>query len=238
MASVTSSRAIGSDDLQSSLDSKKVITECCECSGSCRFQMVHSGYSTPASFVTTSPRGVELRISPENAEEKFSPQSICCVSFPYRTSFCAFLGCLMDVRLLSSGERRLTVSIPQQLMTTNLRQSFRVPVIKDSGLQSLIRTAVDQTYDVVVRDIADAGIEIEFSVGNVPELTVGRFLDVELRFRDETIQRRGEVRRVTGNKVGLAFNPQPEDEQENQQAIRMNGLVLAIQQLWLRSRLK
>ena len=124
-------------------------------------------------------------------------------------------------------------------MTTNLRQSFRVPVIKDSGLRSLIRTADDQTYDdVVVRDIADAGIEIEFSVGNVPELTVGRFLDVELRFRDETIQRRGEVRRVTGNKVGLAFNPQPEDEQENQQAIRMNGLVLAIQQLWLRSRLK
>lgn len=228
----------GSEESQSPVDAKKILAECCEIQNFCRLQLVHSDFSTPAMFVSMNNLSVELSISSEDADARLLAQAIACVSFPYRTSFCAFLGCLIDVRKRPGGERRAVVSIPQHVITTNLRQTFRVPVLPNAGLETSIITADGTPNPIFVRDITDAGVELEFPDEDYPVLLLGSVLLIEFRFRGEAIQRHGEIRRLTGRKVGLSFEANPTDPQENQQAIRMNGLVLAIQQHWLRSRLK
>lgn len=239
MAWVTSARSrTRTEKSQSPLDAKKVLAECCEIQNFCRLQLVHSAFATPAMFVSMNNLSVELSVSSEDADARLLAQAIACVSFPYHTSFCAFLGCLIDVRKRPGGERRVVVSIPQHVITTNLRQTFRVPVLPDCGLATSIMTADGTPNPVFVRDITDAGVEIEFPDEDYPALLLGSVLLVEFRFRGETIRRQGEIRRLTGRKVGLSFEANPTDPQESQQAIRMNGLVLAIQQHWLRSRLK
>ncbi len=237
MATKTSTRAVDRSDAEHSLDSSKVLTECCQQGTACRFQLVHSGYSAPAIFVPILAQGIELQISSDEMGEPLLPQAICCISFPYRTTFCAFLGCIVDVRQPKSKVRRVIVSVPQQLTTTNLRQSFRVPIIQHSGLETVVRTADNQQFVVDTHDIAQAGLEIEFAEGDPPRLSVGQSLSVELRFRGEVVQRTGDVRRIQGNRCGLLFGQNPDDG-DHQQAARMNGIMLSLQQMWLKSRLK
>jgi hypothetical protein len=237
LLTTTFTRTAETNDARNSDDATKVLSECCEVNAACRLQFAHNGYSARATFVALRPQGIELRLSAEENDEPLLPQAICCVSFPYKTTFCAFLGKLDEVHQLSSGGCRVVATTPKQLTTTNLRQSFRVPVNTEAGLVTTVRMPDDQAFVVQTRDIAESGLEIEFSRKDHPELTVGATLIAELQFRGEVVQRKCEVRRVAGKQCGLLFCRQP-NEDEQRPADRMNGMLLSLQQLWLKSRVK
>jgi hypothetical protein len=188
-------------------------------------------------MVKLHPQGIELLLDSAHAHESFLENSICCVSFSFSPKFCAFLGYVIDVLGAKTADCRLVVSVPPQLMAANLRKSFRVPVIKNSGLQTAIRKSDETRFVVTTHDIAVAGIEVEFNPSDHPGLKVGMFVDVELRFREETVEKRGEIRRISGLVYGLAFTCPPGQQEQNHDA-RLNGIVISLQQLWLKSRIK
>ena len=68
-----------------------------------------------------------------DGDSRLVENAICCISFSYGASQCAFVGCIIDVRRSVPGEVRIVVRFPKLLVTTNLRQSFRVPVIGEVG---------------------------------------------------------------------------------------------------------
>ena len=237
MAITSSTRVADIHDTRNSLDSEKVLSDCCEQGVVCYFQLVHCGCPARATFVAVHPHGIKLRISPEENDVLLLPQAMCCVSFTYRTAFCAFLGCLIEVDEPTSTGRDIVASVPQQLTTTNLRQSFRVPVIQDSGLETIVRTEDGKSFSAMVLDIAETGLEMEFATDARPALWVGTSLFVELRFRGEIVQRAAVVRRVAGVCCGLSYRRNPSNADEQRQANRMNGIVRSLQQMWLKSRI-
>ena len=237
MTTSTPSRSSEVDGMRYSLDSTRILTECCEQSATCRFQLVHCVYSVHATFVAMHEEWIELQMPPNEGESPLIQHAICCISFSYGTSYCAFLGCLIDVRRMVPGELQIVVTFPKQLIVTNLRQSFRVPVVEKSGFETLIRTLKDEEYSVIARDITEGGIEVEFPPGTDPGLTIGSTISVEMRFKGEVVQRAATVRRTVDNRCGVAF-VNAQDDNAQRQASRMRGMVLSLQQLWLRSRLK
>lgn len=236
MFTSTSNRSADVGGMRYSLESARILAECCEQSANCRFQLVHCVYSLHATFVSLHDEWIEILLPSKDGESYLIQHAICCISFSYGTSYCAFLGCLVDVRQDSPGHVRIVVTFPKQLTVTNLRQSFRVPVVDNAGLETTIRTATDREFRVIAHDITESGMEFELPAGIDPGFDAGSQLTVELRFRDEVVVRPAEIRRKIENRCGVAFSS-PVDEQAQQQATRMRGIVLSLQQLWLRSRL-
>ena len=230
-------RATDNNDHRYVLDTTKVLRECCDQRAECLCQLVHSEDSMQAVFLGLGERGIEFQIPAEEACKSLHPKAICCVSFSYRTSFCAFVGCLLDVYQQESGERRLITAAPKDLAVTNLRQSFRVPVIRDACLETIIRTTNNRQITVSTLDIAEGGMEIQFPPDDEHGLAVGNNVAVELRFQGQIIQRKAEIRRLAGSRCGLYFGI-PSDEDGCRQAATMHRIMLSIQQIWLKSRLK
>jgi hypothetical protein len=235
MASSTSNRSGDIGGGRNSLDSAAILKECCEQSVACRLQLVHCVYSVSATFFTLHEEWVEM-VLPKDGESHLIQHAICCISFTYGTSYCAFLGCLVDVRQHTPGKVRIVATFPKQLTVTNLRQSFRVPVIESSGLETIIRTFDAQEFHVVAHNITESGMEVEFPERTDYGLTPGASVSVELRFRGEIVLRSAEVRRISENYCGLVF-ASPLDVQSQNAAARMRGIVLSLQQMWLKSRL-
>lgn len=224
-------------DSKNYLDSAKVLNECCAQKTVCRFELIHNSYSTSATLIKLHPQGIELRISADDANEPLIEQAICSISFSVGPTICAFLGHVIDVRVLTSHERKVFVTVPDRLFATNLRRSFRVPVVMDSGLEVRVWTADGVKHWVTACDVAESGIEIEFEAGKVPTVKVGGRLEIELRFRDETVKRTAEIRRIAGPRCGLSFGSNVE-EVDREQAARLSRFVISLQQIWLKNRIK
>ncbi len=233
---MNSNRLHDADTDPHNVDATAILDECCQQSAACRFQLLHSGYSARGTFQAFRAQRIELRISAEEGSEPILPQSICCVTFPHQNSICAFLGCVIDVRRQSPAQCKVIATIPKQLTMTNLRQSFRVPVIQQSGLVVNIQTSEGRTFVVQARDIADDGMEIEFAPNEDHRLAVGKTVLIELRFRDEVALRTAEVRRLADSRCGLLIRT-PLDDEEHRQAGRMHAIVVLLRQLWLKSRI-
>jgi hypothetical protein len=232
---VTSDQGNDADNSQQDQDPVILLGECCEKEAECRFHLVRSGHSFRATFLFMRPDHVELRLTTDDCHEWFDRNALCCVSFSYRTSFCAFLGSVIDGQRPDSSERRVAVTIPAQLTITNARQSFRVPVLPNSGLESTARLPGDSWRPVRIRDLSATGAAIEFPT-EPPELLVGARLKVELRFRGGSVQMIGEIRRHTDSTCAVAF-ASPDGDLEQQRATQLHGMVLSLQQIWLKSRL-
>ncbi len=234
---LTSFRISGIDDGKHVLDPTSILNECCDLRSTCRFQLVHNGSPFRAIFLGMRPNGIELDIPTEGRAERLQTEAICCVSFPFRTSLCAFLGCLVDVQTQISGERRVITTIPKQLTITNLRRSFRVPVIQHAGFEATIRLADSRLLSVNVCDVTEAGINVEFSADDHPNLSVGIAVGVEVRFRGELIQKKGEVSRLSGSHCIIVF-ASPMFEEDRREEDRWRETVSSLQKLWLKSRIE
>ena len=232
----TSTVAGDSDSTSVELDVKRVLTDCCAQSASCRFQLVHSEFSMHATFLALHDVALELQLYSEDVGGSLHSEAICCLSFPYGASFCAFLGRLIDVSNLELGERRVLCTVPPQLTVTNLRESFRVPVVEQAGLVTILCTPSNQRFTVSACDITEAGMEINFAAGDDHGLTVGTSVAVELQFRGKVVKRTAEIRRLVRNRCGLSFN-RPSGATARQEAEQLRGIVLSLQQVWLKSRL-
>ncbi|MEK6257848.1 MAG: hypothetical protein AABP62_04430 [Planctomycetota bacterium] len=86
-------------------------------------------------------------------------------------------------------------------------------------------------------NIAETGIEIEFAAREVAPLSVGTLVGIELCFRDEIVHLTGEVRRHQGTHCALMF-AEPTSDQSQHKAARLHGMVMSLQQFWLKNRLR
>lgn len=217
-------------------DPERILSECCQQKTECRFQLLHSGYSTRAIFAQQHPSGLDLHFRRDESTESLLPQAICAITFHYQFKFCAFLSKLNFVQRLPSQELRVIVASPVSLTMTNLRHSFRVPVTPGIGFEVSIQTSDGQSHPVTAHDIAVSGLDFEFATTDTPDLVPGDELLVELRFRNDALHSRAKVRRVNGSRCGVSFGPL--DDQDDQKLVtQMNRLVLALQQIWLKNRL-
>lgn len=236
MVTAAPSRAGELGGTRYSMDAPKILAECCEQGTLCRFQLVHCEFSESATFCSTHDDWTELAMASTKGDEPIQLHSISCVSFSYGNSYCAFLGCLIDVRRPEPGELRIVVTTPSSLTVTNLRQSFRIPVIDQAGLETTIRTSEQKEFFVSARDISESGLEIEFAPETEHRLCVGASIIVKLKYRGEIVQRVAQVRRLFGDRCGIFFG-NPTDEETRRQAAAMRGIALSLQQFWLRNRL-
>ena len=234
--SSSSRRAIPSGSHQHSVESAPILSECCGQATSCRLQLVHSGHCVRATLQSLQQDGVLLHVAVDDHSDELRARTLCCVAFPYRASLCAFLGCLTEIRNSDLMGREVVVERPTLLTVANLREAFRVPVVQQSGLQVVVRVAGQRELEAVALNIAETGIEVEFTAKDNPvSLTAGTPVEVELRFRDELVQLTGDVRRHQGT-CAVMF-AKPEGDGPQRQATRLHGIVLSLQQLWLKNRL-
>jgi hypothetical protein len=217
-------------------DPRLVLADCCEQKASCRFQLVHCDYLVRATFVAVHDEWVELQVFWNPGDERIHTQAICCVSFPFGNTCCAFLGCVIDVRHPQPGEIRVFAAIPKQLMVSNLRHKFRVPIVEQAGLETIVRTSQKREFPVIARDITEQSMEVEFAPTDDHGLSVGAMVQIELRFRKDDVQKMAEVRRITGLRCGLSFCGSQEVNGQHTDA-RLHSLVVSLQQVWLKNRL-
>lgn len=237
MGLLTSKRALDSIGSAASLESAKVLRDCCERGTPCQFKLIHNDYVAAGRFHNLNGWYVDLQLSMEQDDEAVPEQAIACLSFSYQSKFCAVLGYVVEVRSMIASNQSVTVSIPKQVLTTNLRQSFRVPILPDAGLEALILLPSQQWLRVQARDLADSGIEIELNAADWPELKVGTTVTIELRFRGKSVQKLGEIRRIHSSEIGIAFVDSTSDREVSRD-VELARMTLVLQQLWLKSRAK
>lgn len=215
---------------------EKILAECCEQKRTCRFQMVHNGFSASASFAVLQPNEITLLVSRSDAA-LLVPQAICCVSFPHNGTYCAFLSNLLDVRENNFASRKISVAVPKQLVSTNLRQSFRVPIVPEAAFEAAVSLADDQWMTVRAIDIAQTGLEVELPESDTASLSIGDIVNSEFRFHEDVVRHYCEVKRVSGRRIGLAFVVADEEE-DRVKANVVSNIVISLQQVWLRNRTK
>ena len=217
-------------------DAVETLSKQCEKRTPCQVQLIPQELVIRAYFQKLTHETTELCVVDTNLQiEQLILHSICCVSFPTQNSYCAFLGCLAAVYGHSHEERRLTVTYPSQLMVTNLRHSFRIPVGHNAGLGVRLGLPGHSPVSVTARNLAESGIEVELAAEWLP-LAVGSIVNVQLCFQGGSIDRVAEVRRLADDSCSLMFH-HPMDDQSKQQSMSFQKLIRTLQQLWLKNRL-
>lgn len=223
---------------QREADALPILNDSCVFATTCRLQLVHSGHSVTATLRSATASGLVLRIAKDDHSDELYPHALCCVAFPHRTSLCAFLGCLLEIRNSDEFGREVVIAVPQRLVVTNLRKSFRVPVVSGSELRVVLRQVGQSSWNVTAGNIAETAIEVEFPTDReIPTLSLGTIVEVELHFRNEQLHLTASVRRQQGPQCGLLFVAATGAEAQHQTE-RLHGIVLSLQQLWLKSRLQ
>ena len=223
---------------QREADALPILNDSCAFRTTCRLQLVHSGHSVTATLQSVTASGLVFRIAKDDHSDELFPHALCCIAFPHRTSLCAFLGCLLEIRNSDESGREVVVAVPQRLVVTNLRKSFRVPVVSGSKLLVILKQAGLPPWKVTAGNIAETGIEVEFPTdSDVPTLPLGTVVEVELHFRQEQLRLTASVRHQQGPECGLLFVAATGAESQHQTE-RLHGIVLSLQQLWLKSRLQ
>jgi PilZ domain len=237
--STSSSSSLADANLpQREAEAMPILVESCLQGTVSRLQLVHSGHPVTASLRSVSPRGLVLRVADADHDDNLVQHTLCCISFPYRTSLCAFLSPLIELQGLTGYSRDVTLAVPDRLIVSNLRRSFRVPVVHNSSLEVKLLRADQPAVRVITHNFSETGIEIEFA--NEPDsqsYLVGTTLVVELLFRSETLQLTGIVRHREDLLCGLSFQLDSTSPHARVQT-KLHGIVLSLQQLWLKSRLK
>lgn len=235
MPPTAATRAIEVDDSSHAVAPTQILRACCDNNFSCRFQIVQHEWSKPANFLRISPAGLEVRVTTEEGRDALRVGTICCVSFPFELSFCVFLASISDLLIKGDNDFRVVLPVPQHIKVSNLRRLYRVPIVSEAELRVTAQLSDDRGLEVHARDIAESGIEIDFGDGELPPLNIGMLIGIHLNYRDESAQRKAEVRRLDGTRCGLLFRT-PSAEVEREQSAALNNIVMSLQQLWLKSR--
>ena len=200
----------------------------------CRLHLLHSGHVIDATIQAVRAERVVLHVSSRQRDEMLQPEALCCVAFPFRQSLYAFVGCVNKVR---DGEAVLEVhfDIPATLAATNLRRSFRVPVVRDAGVELTLLLGDGTRIDAEAVNISESGVE-----ANLPpddnRLAIDDVVQCELRFRDQCIALPAVVRRRQLSHRALQFTPSRTPD-ARQQIAALQRVVRVIEQIWLKSRL-
>lgn len=233
---VVSERLNGLDSSLPESDTRAVFNECCAANASCRLQIVLSGRSVNATFHSAQENSIVLRTATSEHVEEYVPHTLCCVSFPHRTLFCAFVGCLVEHRGLDGALHEVVVGVPRGLTSTNLRRSFRVPVVDEADLRVVLHLG-GKSFLVEPLNVSENGIEIDVVDRMNEPPPVGSEVTADLQLRDDRARIPGRVRRIDGTHCAIMFEGSADNQTEEMDA-PLHGIVLALQQLWLKNRIR
>lgn len=210
-----------------------VAQEICGRRSPCRLHLLHCGQVIKANFRNC--RGTLIDICIENAQKAYDLQAdaMCCVVFPYRQCLCAFLGSIRNLQAAGS-DIQVSFEIPQSLMITNLRRSFRVPITNSTGVTLQVRLGDGTLVESTATNISESGLEIRISQDET-RLPAGSVVQLEIEFREENLQIPAVVKRQSQTFRALQFALATLPEARKQTAI-LQRMVRSIEQCWLKSR--
>lgn len=210
-----------------------IIRDCCATSAACRINLLHSSQVADAIFREVNGKTIVLNVTHCERDDELLPDALCCIAFPYQTSICAFLDCVKNVR---DGASALEVHfmMPDALTITNLRRSYRVPIVAAAGVASLVRLADGSCIEGNVLNLSETGVEIELP-GDDHRLSVDTEVQFELRFREDVIEVPAVIRRRYQSRRALKFRLLSSSESRRRTAA-LQRVVRSLEQLWLKSR--
>lgn len=211
-----------------------VLNECCAQAVACQLHLLHSGQVIDASFHLTTGSRTILLVAGSQHYEALQPDALCCVAFPFQHLMCAFLACVKVVR---AGANAIEVHFeqPPTLMMTNLRNSYRVPVVRDTDVEVSVRLKDGTRICGEVSNISDSGMELNLPCDD-PRLLIDVEVHCELKFREDYIDLPAIVRRRDGSRRGLQFLLVRTPE-SRQKVLTLQRIVRSLEQVWLKSRL-
>ena len=164
-----------------------------------------AAYSALFSVLTDD--SVVFAIPAEFGEAMFRHLAFCLVSFSSGGGTKGFFARVRELKHdpKSSDPMELHLELPAQILSTDRRSLFRIPVLGDHGLQVKLFAEDGESWSVTPIDIGMGGILLCFPVGQDPELPTGTQLKVELRLAGKVATLAGEVRHRRSGRYGLFF---------------------------------
>lgn len=211
-----------------------VLTECCARSVECRLHVLRSGSVSQANFYAIRAGRVQVRLESCQRDESLQPDSLCCMAFHFHHYLCGFMASIKQVRELD-GSLEVQLELPSELAAKNMRQAFRVPVVRESGVELMIHLADGTQLGGEAVNISESGIEVKLLVDE-GLMSVDDEVTFELRFRDDRLTLPATVRRREHSRRGFQFL-QSSTLESRATATSLQRVVRSLEQLWLKSRL-
>ena len=160
-----------------------------------------------AVFSGLTDESVVFALPAEFAEAMFSQLDLCLVSFSSGGGTHAFFARVREWEHdpEPGDPMQLFLELPSEILSTNRRSLFRIPVLGDHGLEVKLTAEDERSWSVTPVDIGIGGILVSFPEGEDPELAIRTRLTVELQLADQAATLTGEIRHRRAGRYGLFF---------------------------------
>lgn len=209
-----------------------LLSECCEQAVACQLHLLHSGRQINAELSGVRPGRIILGLV-HGTDPPF-PETLCCVSFPYQKFLHAFLGCVEKVRESQSGIE-VYFEIPTSIVSTNLRRSYRVPVLRDAGVGLTLVSGDGSRMAVELLNLSEIGAEVNLP-GDDDRIAAGDEVQVELTLRTDHLNLNAIVLRRDHCRRALQFR-MPATADRRNCVVTLQHMVRALEQTWLKNHL-
>ena len=188
-----------------------------------------------ARLASLSSESISLEVAGET--RALSKGTRCCVSFVHRGDSHAFFSNVVEYQQNPPPQlSHLVLEIPSQIVGIEARMAFRVPVEWKSKLSVRMTPKSGRAATPRAIDLSLAGILIEFTEQNDPNLPIGTETEIELRSGTDSVRLKAEVRRRVGRQYGLFF-PEVVTRQGMVPPEPLKKIVTTLERHWLKGRI-
>jgi hypothetical protein len=183
---------------------ERVLAECCVfgCPASVLSPEVH--LHSRARFAALSERRVVFNLFLDDTAIPFRQFVACSVGFTYHGRAHFFSSLAQNSTLGSAVLPQLMLAYPGAIATVEARESYRVPLFRDTEIQAFLSHG-ENSWAVHPVDLSMTGILVEFAGTGVPDLPVGTVTSLKLSIDADSCVLRSEVRNRRGDCYGLIF---------------------------------
>ena len=160
--------------------------------------------------------------------------SMCLVSFASSEGSCAFFSHVLEVQP-GDLHTQIVLEMPEQLLHTEARSHFRVPVFKSHPIEVQVFDKRGQ-WPAVAEDISFTGIRIRFESDADPALEKDDSVELKLCLDKQIAAVAGLVRYRAGSSYGIFFSEMMAGN-EATPTEELRELVMTAQNCWLRNRI-
>jgi hypothetical protein len=211
-----------------------ILTDCCQRQASCRLHLLHKGRVIDSTFVSLQPGCITVAFTNTSRDDSPPTGSLCCVTFPYRQSLHAFLAGV-QIAISDGTATEVQLDLPASLSVTNLRRTYRVPVVRESGVELIVHLPDGRRIPSEILNLSEAGAEVTLPADDIP-LPVDTEIRCDLKFRDDTLEVPAIVRRRQQAHCGFQFALIRVPESRRAIAT-LQRMVRSLEQVWLKNRL-
>lgn len=208
-----------------------VLKDCCARAAQCRLHQLHSGLAVDATFHSITTDRIVVHVG--SHQDDLQAQCLCCIAFPHQQSLYAFLGCVKHLRD-GTGILEVHFDVPASLTMTNLRSSYRVPVVSGAALELSMRLEDGTVINAEALNASESGIEVNLPSDD-DRLSIDVEVQLDLKFRDDRIAVPAIVRRRQQSRRALQFVMLHTSDARPRMAT-LQRIVRSMEQVWLKSR--